>query len=67
MAKEADCVELGLTCAEVCQALDRGINGRRQEQLSQSVLETIEQLAMYVKAGNPCTQRFTHRALHVGL
>ena len=44
MIKEADWVQLGLTCAELCQALDRGINGRRQEELSQSALEAIEQL-----------------------
>ena len=44
MIKEADYVELGLTCAGVCQALDRGINGRRQEQLSQSALKSIERL-----------------------
>ena len=42
--EEKDCVELGLTCSEVCQALDRGINGRRQEQLSQPVIEAIERL-----------------------
>ena len=44
MIKEVDCVELGLTCAKVCQALDRGIDGRRQEQISQSALKTIERL-----------------------
>lgn len=44
MIKEADCVKLGLTCAEVCQALGQGINGRQQEQLNQSVLEAIERL-----------------------
>ena len=44
MAKEVDCVELGLTCAEVCQALERGTIGKRQEQLSQLDLEVIQQL-----------------------
>ena len=44
MIKEADCVELGMTCAQVCQALDRGINGRQQEQIGQSALKTIERL-----------------------
>ena len=44
MIKEPDCIELGLTCAKTCQTLDRGIAGRRQEQLSQSVLEAIERL-----------------------
>ena len=44
MAKEADCVELGPTCAEVCLALERGINGRRQGHLNRLVLEAIERL-----------------------
>ena len=44
MIKELDCVKLGLTCAQVCQALDRGINGKQQEQLGQPVLEAIVRL-----------------------
>ena len=44
MIKEADCVELGLTCAQVCQALYLGINGRRQEEFDRSVIEAIEGL-----------------------
>ena len=43
-ANEMDCVELGLSCADACQALDRGLNGRRVDELSPSVLEAIEQL-----------------------
>ena len=42
--KHGDCVKLGLTCAEVCEALDKGINGRQQGELSPSALETIERL-----------------------
>ena len=44
MANGSDYVELGLACAEVCKALDRGMNGRRMDELSQSVFEAIEQL-----------------------
>ena len=44
MANRTDYVELGLACAEVCKALDRGVNGRRMDELSQSVFEAIEQL-----------------------
>ena len=44
MANRADYVELGLACAEVCKALDRGVNGRRMDELSQPVFEAIEQL-----------------------
>ena len=42
--EEARCVELGLTCAEICRALDRGTNGRQQETLGSSILEAIERL-----------------------
>lgn len=44
MASDQDYVELGLACAEVCQALDRGLNGRRLDELTESVLRAIEQL-----------------------
>ena len=44
MANRSDYVELGLACAEVCKALDRGMNGRRMDELSQPVFEAIEQL-----------------------
>ena len=37
-------VGLGLACADVCKALDRGLNYRQADQLTQSVLEAIEQL-----------------------
>ena len=44
MIKEADCVELGLTCAKVCQSLDPIIRGRGPEELSRPVLKAIEGL-----------------------
>jgi len=44
MANKTDCVELGLACADVCKALDRGMNGRSVDELSQSVFEAIGQL-----------------------
>ena len=44
MINEQDCVDLGLSCADVCKALDRGLKGRRLEKLSQSVFEAIQQL-----------------------
>ena len=45
MVDRKDYVKLGLTCADVCRALDRGLNGRQADQLTRSVLEAIEQLA----------------------
>ena len=44
MANRTDYVELGLACAEVCKALDRGMNGRQMNDLNQSSFEAIEQL-----------------------
>ena len=44
MGNKQDFVGLGLYCADVCKALDRGLNGKRSEELSKSVHEAIEQL-----------------------
>ena len=44
MANELDYVELGLNCADICRALDRGMNGKRLDDLSHSVCEAIAQL-----------------------
>jgi len=41
MVNKADYVELGLTCVDVCEVLSRGIDGKRADQLSQSVLKAI--------------------------
>ena len=42
MAKKANYVELGLTCADVCEVLGWRIDGKRADQLSQPTLEVIE-------------------------
>jgi len=44
MANKLDYVELSLACADVCRALDRGMNKRRTNELSRPVYEAIEQL-----------------------
>ena len=44
MANKADYVELGLSCANVCSALDRGMGGKKLDETSQSVFEAINQL-----------------------
>ena len=44
MANKSNYVELGLACANVCKALDRGMNGKKLEDLNQSVREAINQL-----------------------
>ena len=44
MLNQLNYVELGLACADVCRALDRGMYGRRMDELSQPVREAIGQL-----------------------
>ena len=49
MANKTDYVDLGLACADVCKALDRGMNGKKLDDLSQPVRDAINQLTMWVK------------------
>ena len=49
MINEQEYVELGLSCADICRALDRGMNGKKLGDLSQSVCEAINQLTAWVK------------------
>ena len=44
MTNQVEYVNLGLTCAEVCTALDRGLKGKSLNDLNDSVLEAIKQL-----------------------
>ena len=44
MASKVEYVELGLTCAGACEALNRGVNGKQAEHLRPSVLGAIERL-----------------------
>ena len=44
MVNKMDYVELGLACADVCTALDRGISGKRLDELNRSVRGAIAQL-----------------------
>lgn len=41
MANETAYVELGLACADVCRALERGMSGKKLCDLSQLVWEAI--------------------------
>jgi len=44
MVNQMDYVELGLTCADVCTALGRGLDGKSLNDLNNSVCEAIKQL-----------------------
>ena len=46
MANEEDYVELGLFCADICGALERGMNGKKMDDLSKSARDAIKQLKM---------------------
>ena len=48
MTNEADCVELGKTCADVCVALSRGLNGKLLKDISDSASEAVKQLTTWV-------------------
>ena len=44
MDNKDDYVDLGLSCADVCEALDRGLNGKRSDKLNKTVQKAIEKL-----------------------
>ena len=44
MVNKQDYVDLGLSCGRICQTLDRGLNGRRLDEIDRSVLGAIEKL-----------------------
>ena len=46
MLNKDEYVELGLLCARVCRALERGMGGKKLGDLSQSVCDAINQLTM---------------------
>ena len=44
MANDQDCVDLGILCANVCDALRRGTGGKGTNELSESVRDAIGRL-----------------------
>ena len=44
MSNEDDFVDLGKTCADVCEALDRGLKGKGSDEVGESVHKAIEKL-----------------------
>jgi len=46
MNNKDDYVDLGLSCADVCEALDRGLVGKGSGDLSEPVSKAIEKLTM---------------------
>jgi hypothetical protein len=44
MTNEQDYVDIGLSCADICKALARGMDGKSLSDLSESVCDAINQL-----------------------
>ena len=44
LANEQDCVDFGILCADVCDALRRGTDGKKTDELSESVRNAINRL-----------------------
>ena len=44
MANEQDCVDLGILCADVCDAFRRGTGGKTVDELGESVRNAINRL-----------------------
>ena len=44
MGNKDDYVDLGLSCAEVCRVLERGLKGTQSEDLKETVVEAIDRL-----------------------
>ena len=51
MTNKNDFVELGQSCADVCDALYRGLEGRELNKINESVLDAVKQLASWVVEG----------------
>ena len=46
MINKLEYVEVGLACADICRALDRGMDGKKLDELNQSACDAINQLTM---------------------
>ena len=53
MSNDTDYVDLGLACAEICEVLKRGTDGRELDDLSQSVREAIARLKTWADLSTP--------------
>ena len=49
MANEQDYVDIGLSCAGICKALERGMDGKKLDAVSKSVRDAINQLTTWVE------------------
>ena len=60
MANEQDYVDLGLSCADICKALERGMGGKSLDDLSKSVCDAINQLTTWVRSAIQISRSSTY-------
>ena len=61
MANKQEYVDLGLSCAKTCKALERGMDGRKLNELSKSTREAISELETWVDPTIHAFCSFAHR------
>lgn len=66
MANEGHYIDLGLACANICKALERGMDGKMLDDLSKSVRDAINQLTMWVEPAVYTSCPSAHRAVGRG-
>lgn len=49
MANQVDYVALGLTCADICAAIEQGMGGKELNDLNEPVRKAIKQLKRWVR------------------
>ena len=63
MANKQEYVELGLSCAKTCKALERGMGGRKLSELSKPMQEAISELKTWVERAIHAFCSFAHNDL----
>ena len=63
MANKEDFVDLGVYCADICTALERGVDGKELDKLSDSMREAIEELERWVEPAVHISRSSTHHDL----
>ena len=66
MANEQDYVDLGFSCADICTALERGMGGKKLNDVSRSVCDAINQLTTCVEPTICISCSSTNQILIVG-
>ena len=63
MANEQDYVDIGLSCADVCKALERGMGEKKLDDVSKSVRDAINQLTTWVEPATSISSSSTYHGL----